>query len=50
MHKGLKRTRFDVEKYNKLRGDIAEVPRGRLLTVWTGASARHTRGPEPVDE
>ncbi|CAL8257861.1 unnamed protein product [Lota lota] len=24
-HKGLKRTRFDVEKYNKLRGDIAEV-------------------------
>ncbi|CAL8359391.1 unnamed protein product [Boreogadus saida] len=24
-HKGLKRTRFDVEKYNQLRGDIAEV-------------------------
>ncbi|CAL8300053.1 unnamed protein product [Merluccius merluccius] len=25
LHKGLKRTRFDVEKYNKLKGDIAEV-------------------------
>ncbi|KAG7248257.1 hypothetical protein CRUP_027532, partial [Coryphaenoides rupestris] len=25
LHKGLKRTRFDVDKYNKLKGDIAEV-------------------------
>ncbi|XP_076020715.1 calcium uniporter protein, mitochondrial isoform X2 [Genypterus blacodes] len=25
LHKGLKRTRFDVEKYNKLKDDIAEV-------------------------
>lgn len=24
-HKGVKRTRFDVEKYNKLKDDIAEV-------------------------
>lgn len=26
-HKGVKRTRFDVEKYNKLKDDIAEVQR-----------------------
>ncbi|XP_017268316.1 calcium uniporter protein, mitochondrial isoform X1 [Kryptolebias marmoratus] len=25
LHKGVKRTRFDVEKYNKLKDDIAEV-------------------------
>lgn len=24
-HKGMKRTRFEVEKYNKLKDDIAEV-------------------------
>lgn len=24
-HKGVKRTHFDIEKYNKLRDDIAEV-------------------------
>ena len=24
-HKGVKRTRFDIEKYNKLKDDIAEV-------------------------
>lgn len=24
-HKGVKRTRFDIEKYNKLKEDIAEV-------------------------
>lgn len=25
LHKGVKRTRFDIEKYNKLKDDIAEV-------------------------
>lgn len=24
-HKGVKRTRFDIEKYNKLKDDVAEV-------------------------
>lgn len=30
-HKGVKRTRFDIEKYNKLKDDIAQV---WLLALW----------------
>lgn len=44
-HKGVKRTRFDIEKYNKLKDDIAEVQslgasrmfcdvKGALQTRW----------------
>lgn len=36
-HKGVKRTRFDVEKYNKLKDDIAEVP--SLFGVLNGRCA-----------
>lgn len=35
-HKGVKRTRFDVEKYNKLKDDIAEVQ-------WPGKSFRDVK-------
>lgn len=31
-HKGVKRTRFDIEKYNKLKDDIAEVQ--LLVKAW----------------
>lgn len=32
LHKGVKRTRFDIEKYNKLKDDIAEVQ--SLVESW----------------
>ncbi|CAG09489.1 unnamed protein product [Tetraodon nigroviridis] len=39
-HKGVKRTRFDVEKYNKLKDDIAEVRRlGEAFGMWNECRA-----------
>lgn len=42
-HKGVKRTRFDVEKYNKLKDDIAEV-QSLGESFWDVKRVPHKRG------
>lgn len=45
-HKGVKRTRFDVEKYNKLKDDIAEV-QSLGESFWDVKREPHKRGGFP---